>query len=242
MKVIEKISKKDKDRYNNSPVTIAFLGDSVTQGCFECYELRKGVVETVFDYPSSYSQRVREYLNILFPSAQINIINSGISGDGIVNGEKRLDRDILCYNPDLVVVSFGLNDCFNLDNIPKFKEALIKIINRLKEKNIEMIFMTQNIMCDHVSPKISKDDFLKGIAERFMVVEKEGNVYKFFNEAKNVCKEYNVPICDMNAKWALMEKYGVDTTELLANSLNHPIREFHKYMAIELIETMFKNE
>ena len=31
---------------------------------------------------------------------------------------------------------------------------------------------------------------------------------------------------------------GVDTTELLANKLNHPAREFHYYMAIKLLETI----
>ena len=32
---------------------------------------------------------------------------------------------------------------------------------------------------------------------------------------------------------------GVDVTELLSNKLNHPIREFHYYTAIKLLETIF---
>jgi hypothetical protein len=38
--------------------------------------------------------------------------------------------------------------------------------------------------------------------------------------------------------WEKLEQAGVDVTELLANKLNHPIREFHYYMAMKLIETM----
>lgn len=36
MKIIDKLNAK-QDIYGEKPVTIAFLGDSVTQGCFECY-------------------------------------------------------------------------------------------------------------------------------------------------------------------------------------------------------------
>ena len=109
MKIIEKISNKNKDIYGAAPATIAFLGDSITQGCFECYFDEQGV-QTVFDIKSSYSTRVKEILNIMYPSAQINIINSGISGDNAVNGNNRFERDIAPFHPDMVVVSFGLND------------------------------------------------------------------------------------------------------------------------------------
>ncbi len=37
MEIIKKIVNK-QDFYNYPTPTIAFLGDSVTHGCFECYE------------------------------------------------------------------------------------------------------------------------------------------------------------------------------------------------------------
>ena len=60
MKIIEKISEKNKNLNQAKPVTIAFLGDSITQGCFECYYDEKGSLQTVFDTNSSYSTRVKE--------------------------------------------------------------------------------------------------------------------------------------------------------------------------------------
>ena len=36
MQIIEKLNKK-QDIFGGKPVTLAFLGDSVTQGCFENY-------------------------------------------------------------------------------------------------------------------------------------------------------------------------------------------------------------
>ena len=77
MEIIRKIKEKSQDIYGTKSVTIAFLGDSVTQGCFECYFEGKSV-KTFFDAKSGYPVRVKEILNILYPSAQINIINSGI--------------------------------------------------------------------------------------------------------------------------------------------------------------------
>ena len=41
MKFIEKLAKKQNNLYGAASATIAFLGDSVTQGCFEIYESGK---------------------------------------------------------------------------------------------------------------------------------------------------------------------------------------------------------
>ena len=37
MRIIDKIEQKSKNLWNGDIPTIAFLGDSVTQGCFEIY-------------------------------------------------------------------------------------------------------------------------------------------------------------------------------------------------------------
>lgn len=84
-------------------------------------------LETVFDYNSAYSTHVREILNILYPSVQINIINSGISGDNAINGLTRIDRDVLSYHPDLVVVGFALNDsCVGESGLENYYSVGIK--------------------------------------------------------------------------------------------------------------------
>jgi hypothetical protein len=53
MKIVEKLTAK-KDIYNQSPVTIAFLGGSFVQGCFECY-VDEGKIATVCEYKNSFS-------------------------------------------------------------------------------------------------------------------------------------------------------------------------------------------
>ena len=57
---------------------------------------------------------------------------------------------------------------------------------------------------------------------------------------KETAKKYGVKFCDMYSAWRKMAASGVDTTDLLANYYNHPIREFHYYTAIKIIETIFE--
>ena len=119
MKIFDKINAKIIDR-TAEPITIAFLGDSVTQGCFE-YK----IVDTAYDVKSAYSTRLREILNVLYPFIPFNIINAGLSGDVASGGVNRLFRDVISKSPDLVIVSYGLNDCtVGEDGLSKYEKAL----------------------------------------------------------------------------------------------------------------------
>ena len=239
MKIIEKIVKKETDMLNASPATIAFIGDSVTQGCFECFLTPTGAIGASTDRKCSYSTRLGQILEILFPRAQINLINAGISGDRAIIGAERLERDVLAYNPDLVVVSYGLNDCAKGD-LDEYVSGLKSIFSRLKEKNIEVIFITENFMNTQVSPTLTDEFFIK-LAKDFAKCQNEGILKNCFTTAVQICKEYNIPVCDMYSIWENLNDNGVNVTELLANKLNHPVRPFHYYMAIKLLETMLNN-
>lgn len=235
MEIMSKIQAK-KDYYNHKPITIAFLGDSVTQGCFECYTVTEETLETVYDYKSAYSTRLKEILNLLYPQVQINVINSGISGDNATNGLKRLERDILAYKPDLCVVSYGLNDSCG-KNLELYKHSLNGIFSALKEHGIEFIFLTQNFMCTKTDCML-KEILFKNISVGFSKIQNDGILKQFMEEGKKLCLEYGGQVCDLYPVWEKMSECGVDTTALLANKLNHPIREYHYYIAIKLLETI----
>ena len=239
MKIIEKLNAKNKDIYGAKAVTLAFLGDSITQGCFECYFDENGV-QTVFDAKSAYPVRVKELLNKLYPAAQINIINAGISGDNAVNGNNRFERDIAPYKPDIVVVSFGLNDaCGGKDKVKNYTAALEGIFGKVKEIGAECIFVFQNIMDTKASPHL-KEDREKELAKFFAGVQNGGTVDIYHAAAKETAIKCGVKFCDIYSAWKKMADSGVNTTELLANYYNHPIRDFHYYTAIKIIELMFE--
>ena len=241
MKILEKLRAKHNNMYGNESVTVAFIGDSITQGCFECYFNANGGIETVYDYKSAFATRFREILNIIYPNVQLNVINSGISGDGALGVLRRLERDVLRFSPDLVIINSGLNDCVmgGDEKLDSYAKALEAIFEKCKAAGAECIMLTECMLNDTVSPHILSDKLMVEYAERFMAVQKSGLLDKYFDKAREVARAANVPVCDQYAIWTLMNSKGVNTTELLANKLNHPIREWHYYMAIKLIETIF---
>lgn len=239
MKVVEKIIAR-KSHPDVRPVTIAFFGDSVTQGCFECYARSETAVGTVFDYQNAYSTRIREILNLLYPSVQINIINSGIAGDKASKALSRLEQDVLSFSPDLCVVSFGLNDSgLGEDHLSEYAHSIYTIVDTLTRNGIETIFLTQNTMNTYVSPHL-KEDVLIRTAEKKMQIQNDGILARYMEAGKNAASQAGAVICDLSRVWNRLLESGVDTTALLANKINHPIREFHYYMAIKLLETIFE--
>jgi lysophospholipase L1-like esterase len=239
MKFIEKLAKKQNDLYGASPATVAFLGDSVTQGCFELFESGRAI-DTVFENKSAYSTRLSEILHVFFPKSHINVVNCGISGDNAQNGLSRLERDVLPFKPDLVVVSYGLNDCGNgMAGLEKYVAALDAIFKRVTETGAECIFMTENMMNTHVSCHLTHPRFIE-IAEGTAKRQNEGILDAYFEAARKTALENGVRVCDCYAKWKAMHAAGVNVTELLSNRINHPIRELHYLFAISLIETMME--
>lgn len=236
MEIIKKIAAKNADTYNAKSVTIAFLGDSVTQGCFEVFFKPDGNIGTIFESDKAFSANVKKILNYLYPAAQINIINSGISGDKAENGNHRFERDVAPFHPDLVVVGFALNDCTQGKNgMEVYEQSLREIFLKSHQLGAECIFLTPNMMNDRVSPRI-RDERIKKLAIAF----KECMLDEYVAIAKKVAKERNVAICDVYSKWKLMQEKGVDVTELLSNKLNHPTREMNWFTAYKLVETMFE--
>lgn len=235
-KIINKLNNKNKDPLANKTVTIAFLGDSITQGCFEIYKVGQKGIETIYDIENSYSTKLKKILNTFYPKVAINLINAGISGDNAVSGYNRLQRDILSYNPDLTIVCFGLNDSGKgIKAIGEYEDALSKIFKKLKEQNIVTVFMTPNMMNNTISPHIIDDLFLE-LAQYFKKVQTDNILEQYLEAGKKVAKEYDVLVCDCYEKWKKLSLNGVDTTSLLSNNLNHPTRDMHWLFAWSLAE------
>ena len=242
MKIIKKLSAKSRELWNETPAAIAFLGDSVTQGCFELYMTGEKTFDTVFDSESAYCTAVRKILALLYPNVPVNIIRAGINGGNAKAAVLRLERDVLRFNPDLTVVCFGLNDCNEgLEKLPEFTQQLDIIFDRLKDAGSEIIYMTPNIMNTYVSCHL-KDDYLRTLAENTAKIQNEGVLEQYIKAAKALCAQKNIPVCDCYGMWKTMLEGGVDTTDLLSNHINHPVRQMHCLFAAELVKVMFKEQ
>lgn len=238
MKFFELMKEKSEKTIDAKIPTIAFLGDSVTQGCFELYMKGENRYETEFLSESAYHNCLKKMLAFLFPNVPVNIINAGVSGDNTYGGVKRLQRDVITHNPDLTVVCFGLNDCCGgKEGLCGFENNLRTIYTNLKECGGEVICMTANMMNTYVSYRIEHEE-LRTLAEMTVKAQTEGVLKMYCDAAKRVAAECGVRVCDVYSKWEQMYNNGVDTTELLANYMNHPKKEMHWLFAFSLIETM----
>lgn len=61
-------------------------------------------------YDQAYPALLQELLRQEYPDLDVVVINSGIRGHTSVQGLERLERDVLWYQPHVVVTAFGLND------------------------------------------------------------------------------------------------------------------------------------
>lgn len=242
MTIVEKIKNKQADVYSSSPITLAFLGDSVTQGCFELYPIDPGNIDTVYDPESAYHNRVKQILNLLYPRVPFTIINAGISGDRAVLATKRLEQDVLKFSPDLTVVCFGLNDAAHgADKVEEYISSLREIFTRIRESGSAVIFMTPNNMALKVNQRVWQPKVRNVIVAK-STDEERASMDLHIDRARKLCTDMGVPICDCYAIWKQMAKSGVDTTSLLSNDINHPIREMHYLFAYELVKMIIGGE
>lgn len=243
MNFISLINDKNNDTFGKRPVTIGFLGDSVTNGCFELFQTLSAEEEegydTVYDLEHCYSSYVKKILNRLYPKAQINIINAGISGDTAHGGLARIKRDLLIFQPDLTVVCYGLNDCQNgKSGMQKYSDSMRAIVRVLKENGSEVIVMTPQPICTRLHERLSENR-QRNIAMNMLKIYQDGIFDGYMQLTRDVAKEEQAVLCDTYEKWMCLQRGGVDITNLLSNYINHPARDMHWLFAISLIEAMF---
>ncbi|MBR3965873.1 MAG: hypothetical protein IKJ91_02225 [Clostridia bacterium] len=239
-KLVEKIKARASDPNKNEPATIVFLGDSVTNGCFEV-DFDGERYLPVFDEENSYTAIFGRMIKRLYPTTQLNVINSGISGDNTGGGIERLQRDVLDYRPDMVVVCYGLNDCISgREGLKTYYENLKTIVKTLQTAGADVLIMTPNDITDSVHFSL-RTDREKADAQRLAMLSGEGVFEEYMKTAAQVAEETGAALVDCYAIWKKLEGFGVDVNRLLSNKLNHPTRDMHFIFAYELLRSILGN-
>lgn len=90
---------------------VVFVGNSITDG-------------------GHYHSDIWLYYMTRFPDMPVTMFNGGIGGDRVVDMTKRFDGDIMAKKPNVLVVTFGMNDTgyfeYNGDQAEKFAEDKYK--------------------------------------------------------------------------------------------------------------------
>jgi len=211
----------------NGPINIVVLGDSITHGA---------QAPGVIDYENVYWNRLKKKLNKVRNYVPVNMINSGIGGTTAKQAVCRIERDVLKYNPDLTIICFGLNDING--TLSDYIESLKVIFDKLKVSGHEFIFMTPNMLNTYVPENVDKN-FIE-YAAKTAEFQVGGKMDEYMNAAVDLCKSYGIRVCDCYNKWKEMYINGTDTTVLLANGINHPVKKMHKLFADMLFDLIMK--
>ena len=210
--------------YSEAPVIIVAFGDSVTQGYSRTGTIDAGTV---------YHQQVKEKLERHYPLCTFSVINAGAAGQTAKGSLTRLERDVIRYQPDLVIIGFGLNDAVVSETGLELKQALQTIIKRLQsETKADLILLSPNFMVTADNPTIDPSE--RHYLADFLEVFRKGSLARAAQIIRDCAREFKLPLADVYAQWQALATEGQDTNSLLANGLNHPGREGHRFTA-ELI-------
>lgn len=221
MHVKDKLFMDQQGHIDNGPVNIVAFGDSVTHGA---------LLDTN-NYETVYWNLLRKKLNAVNSAIPVNVINAGIGGITALRSLARIDSQVLCHRPDLVIVCFGLNDVNG--ELDDYISSLRTIFDKCTSAGCDVIFMTPNMLNTYVA-----EDTLNDIREYAAVTAKfqnNGRMDLYMNSAIELAKEMNIPVCDCYSKWKELSKTQ-DTTQLLINRINHPIPEMHNLFADSLFD------
>ncbi|WP_148257711.1 GDSL-type esterase/lipase family protein [Leadbettera azotonutricia] len=108
---------------------IVCLGDSLTEGYVSSMV---GIVDREHSYPAFLQEKVN-----------VQVVNSGISGNTTKETLDRIEKDVLAYNPDMVIVFLGTNDFFLRDlPLEETQENLQKILDKINDGD-RLIFLVK---------------------------------------------------------------------------------------------------
>ncbi len=226
MRIKDKINLEYDGLVKYGAITIVAFGDSVTHGAVGPDEI---------SYDTVYWNRLRKKLNEVRDYMPVNVINAGIGGITAEGSLERMERDVFSHHPDLVIVCFGLNDVNG--PLEAYISSLEAVFDECNRRGAETVFMTPNMLNTYVAEDTVEE--LKGYAAVTAQIQSSGRMDEYMNSAVSLALSKNIKVCDCYKKWKELSETK-DITMLLANRINHPVKEMHELFAQSLFEEIMK--
>ena len=126
----ERIAKVLKKAENGQPVTLGYLGGSITQGSLSSTP------------DTCYAAMTTKWWREQYPQTEFTYVNGGIGGTTSQFGAARVESDILAYEPDFVIIEFSVND----DNSLFFRETYEGLVRKVyTSKTAPAVLLVHNI-------------------------------------------------------------------------------------------------
>ena len=151
-----------------------------------------------------------------YPEARLELINSGISGDTTLDGLARLDWAVLSYEPDLVTINFGINDCVLGMGLDEFEMNLVEIVRRIRAgPDSEILLLSSQPLETPPYDKIVQD---------------------YYQTVERVAKEMDVGFVDVYGAWMERVRAGTPLGSMIIPGLDHPNEAGYRIIAEELMK------
>jgi lysophospholipase L1-like esterase/predicted esterase len=186
--------------------TIVCFGDSVTGVYYHTGGLR------------AYPELLETALKHVTGNNDICVINAGRSGDSTQDALARIDADVLSTKPDIVVVSFGLNDMTRLSQ-EQFRANLVTIAARCRDAGAQVVFSTPNSVITTSGRPVEK-------------------LIAYCEDIRQTAAELKIPVCDQFAAGEELRERDPRQWRLELSDEIHPNLDGHRSMAAELCETL----
>ncbi|MGN1193125.1 MAG: SGNH/GDSL hydrolase family protein [Dorea sp.] len=176
----------------------------------------------ITDSRESYIEKFKNKLIDKYEMTSVSVINAGIAGDNLIQMLKRSDRDVIRYQPDLVLINGSLNWDDAMGTTEEYKELLRRLVKKIQEETeADIILLTPN--GDLPNFMNGPDAPVPTTAERVTAIRELAN-------------EEQVCLADVYAIWEAAGNEGCPWEELLANGINHPGVEGHEVYAMTLMK------
>ncbi|HOV68693.1 MAG TPA: SGNH/GDSL hydrolase family protein [Clostridia bacterium] len=130
---------------------ILFTGDSVTDD-----GRGRPIGELSTGLGHGYVDLINSFLNVFYPHQAFRIVNTGNSGDTVVDLQRRWQRDVLDQQPDFLSICIGINDVWNQFQRPlqyemhvypdQYEQVLSELIESVLPSLKGLILMTPYYM------------------------------------------------------------------------------------------------
>lgn len=192
--------------FHSRVTTIVCLGDSVTGVYYHTGGRR------------AYPEMLQLAIQQADSHAKVQVINAGISGHTTTDGLARLERDVLIHKPDLVIISFGLNDMTRLTE-EQFEQNLKTIIERCRVAHAQVVLCTPNTVISTSDRPLTR-------------------LMRFCDRIRAIGQSQKVSVCDQFAAGERHRHLDAFGWRLTMSDEIHPNMDGHKRMAEELCRTI----
>jgi len=220
------------------PLTVAFLGDSVTAGCFG-YSLKDEAHTKGWPNPdASYPEIFVNLAQHMFAPLKLWPVYAGVGGDNAQAALLRVERDVLSHTPDLTVVCLGLNNAgAGEEGLLPFLGSMREIFTRLRETGSEVWYMSPNSFNTSLDLPNTAPEHHE-VARHTERCQNDGSFDMYVAAIRGLCSQLGVTYCPCYEKWKAITAGGGDVTMLLDNRINHPDKTMHALFAWSLIDTL----